>query len=91
MSEIDPGIQARALDQAYLITFTSAPGREVLEDLFWAYFERPMVQTSDLNPSQMLAFREGQRSVVLEIRAAIRRARNQGSDEEFISAEELEA
>lgn len=77
------------LDQAYLEVFKSAAGRIVLEDLFWNYFERPGFDPS--SPSaQALAFREGQRSVVLDIRACMRRAQSPDGSESWAVEEELE-
>ena len=61
------------LDLAMLDCFGTGAGKIVLDFLTEAYFERPMFDMNDVNP-QALAFREGQRSVILDIRAAIRRA-----------------
>lgn len=76
------------LDRCYLDTFTSGPGREVLEDMWIAYFERPLMNPNDHDPSTMVVFREGQRSVVLNIRAAMRRAES-GGGREIITPEDL--
>lgn len=72
----EQGLGEDHLDRAYLDTFTSGPGTEVLEDLWGAYFEVPMLNPNDLRPDIMLAFREGQRSIVLHIRSAMRRAQS---------------
>ena len=71
------------LDQCYLHTFTSGPGIEVLQDMWLAYFERPLLDLADKDPALAMAFREGQRSVVLGIRAAMRRAESGGGKEVF--------
>ena len=76
--EQDQGTDLEYLDRCYLETFSTAPGQEVLEDLVLSFFEVPLIDPSDQNPSTMLAFREGRRSVVLSIRAAMQRALSGG-------------
>ena len=61
------------LDKAYADCFLSASGREVLKDLTLAHFEVPTFRPGENEGGLALAFREGQRSVVLSIRAAMRR------------------
>lgn len=63
------------LDKAYDNCFSTGSGRMVLEDLFWNYFERPQFDDTTSNTMAKLAFLEGQRSVVLDIRAALRRSK----------------
>ena len=89
MAEYDEDIiDEEHLDRCYLDTFTSGPGQEVLEDLWLAYFERPLVNPNDHDPATMTVFREGQRSVILHIRAAMRRAES-GGVREVITQEDL--
>lgn len=77
------------LDRAYLSVFTSGQGQMVLEDLFWAYFERPSFNPELKDPTTHLAFLEGQRSVLLDIRASMRRAEAYDGPEPRATIEEL--
>ena len=77
------------LDKAYLDTFSSNAGQEVLEDLFYSYFECPMFNPNLTDPLSHLAFREGQRSVILHIRAAMRNALNPDGPESRVTLEEM--
>ena len=69
------------LDKAYADCFLTEAGKLVFEDLFWSYFETPLFSPGESESAQALAFREGQRSVVLGIRASMRRGVDPGEDE----------
>ena len=83
MAEPEEGLDLDHLDRCYLETFSTAPGQYVLEDLFLSFFEVPLIDPNDREGAMMLAFREGRRSVVLQIRAAMRRALSGGQREEL--------
>jgi len=85
---VDEIIDPVYLDRCYLETFTSGAGQEVLEDLWLSYFERPLMNPDDHDPATMTVFREGQRSVILQIRACMRRAESGGMSE-VITQEDL--
>lgn len=56
--------QREAILKAYHVTFTSTSGAEVLEDLSKTYL---MVESHTPGDPYTTAFREGQRSIVLQI------------------------
>ena len=63
---------ADQIDAAYYNCFMRGAGSTVMDDMRAAYYDRPMFNTAEPN-ALGLAFREGQRSVVLEIMSAINR------------------
>jgi len=63
------------LDLAYFHTFTSAPGQMVIEDLRANFYDVPLFNPAE--PSALgLSFREGQRSIILDILNTIDRAKS---------------
>jgi len=69
------------MNKLYADLFLSVVGSEVLADLRDAYYDRAMFQPGEDTSGLTLAFREGQRSVILDI--LFRVAAGQESDKEL--------
>ena len=63
--------ELRKVGQLYYQCFSEGAGAGVLEDLTRSYMERSSVDEDNPDPV-MIAFREGERSVVLKIMALMR-------------------
>lgn len=64
------------LDKLYSDYFLTPLGQDILADLKDAFYDRPMFQPGEDTSGLTLAFREGQRSVVLDILSAIKRGQD---------------